>query len=231
MKFSTDKAHRDYFYKHGMIEFDQLFNEGQIKELNQAIHTILLKEIPPNREKLPPSSSDGLFKVGRDLWRKNESIQKLILHKRLAEVAIELMEVKSLRMGYDQLFFGEQKPIDSKNPYHQLLMQTGSLQDISCLKPVICGLMICLEDAQSDDETSPLFSKKAGNGVFFKPEIPMDLQYLTHATKSRYLLIAFVDSRTVYVLNDRDPNTHELKRLGYVFGDRLTDSLHPLLHR
>lgn len=44
------------------------------------------------------------------------------------------------------------------------------------------------------------------------------------------LVIAFCDRITVYVRNDNDPFTHDLKKMGYVFGDRLRDDTHPLLH-
>lgn len=229
MKLATDKAHRDYFYKNGNIEFDSIFNPAQVNEMNEAIDTILCKSLATQPKKLSTKDAGQLFREGRDLWRKDESIQKLLLNKRLAEIAVELMEVRSLRMGYDQLLLTESKSVmsDPKDPYHQFLLQTGTLQERSCLTPVICGLMICLKPALAG-EPNPLFSNTAGNVVFFKGDLPLDLSFLTYAEEGRYLLLSLVDPRTVYILNEKDPQTHALKRLGLVFGDRLTDKLNPL---
>ncbi|QLH36192.1 MAG: hypothetical protein HWD61_08680 [Parachlamydiaceae bacterium] len=45
------------------------------------------------------------------------------------------------------------------------------------------------------------------------------------------MLLAFADFRTVYILNENDPHTHTLKHLGYVFGDKLSDKLNPIVYR
>lgn len=44
------------------------------------------------------------------------------------------------------------------------------------------------------------------------------------------LVIAYCPRITVCVRNDNDPFTHDLKKMGYVFGDRLRDDTHPVLH-
>lgn len=44
------------------------------------------------------------------------------------------------------------------------------------------------------------------------------------------LVVALCPSVAVYVKNDADPHTHDLKKLGLVFGDRLQNETHPLLH-
>jgi hypothetical protein len=231
MKFSTDKPHRDYFYKHGTIEFDALFTSDQIHELNKAIDHILCQKLSIASSQLPRQESNDLFLQGRDLFRQEDSIKKLVLHRRLAEIAVELTEARSLRIGYDQLLPGEPKPPYIDTAYNQFLMNPGTLQDKSCLIPVICGLIICLEPSPDEEAPSPLFSKTPGNGIFFKADLPMDLSNLTQSPGGRYLLITYVDPRTVYVFNEKDPHTHHLKHIGYVFGDRLSDKLNPLIYR
>lgn len=232
MKYATDKSHRDYFYKHGTIEFDELFNADQVHELNVAIDKILCKKLSITKDKLPRQSPNELFLQGRDLFRHDESLKKLLLHQRLAEIAVELTEARSLRIGYDQLFVGESKPPLFETAYDQFLHQPGTLQERSCITPVQCGLMLCLEPVPlSAESPAALFPKIAGNGVFFRADIPLDLQSLSHAQGARYLLIVYAHSRTVYILNEKDPHTHALKHIGYVFGDRLSDKLNPLINK
>lgn len=233
MKYVTDKSHRDYFYKHGMIEFDNLCSLDQMYELNQAIDNLLCSKLSITLDKLNKLQPDEIFLQAHDLFRQDEYIKKKLLHKSLAEIAVELMEVRSLRMGYDQLLIGQSKPSALQTVYDRFLHQEGSLQDRSCLKPVTCGLLICLETSitSSDANTVAILPKKVGSAVFFKADIPLDLTSLSNAQGGRYLLVVYVDQRTVYILNEKDPHTHALKHIGYVFGDRLSDRDHPLLYR
>jgi hypothetical protein len=54
---------------------------------------------------------------------------------------------------------------------------------------------------------------------------------LTPAKNSRFLLMGYGDSYSQYLHVPNDPQGHYLKSIGYVFGDHLNDSLHPLLLR
>lgn len=231
MKFATDKSHRDYFYKHGIIEFDELFNRDQLHEMNVAIDKILAKRLSIPSHQLVRQSTNDIFLQGHDLFRQDEALKKLLLHRRLAETAIELTEVRTLRIGYDQLLVGESKKPLMETVYNNFLLQEGTLQVKSSMTPIICGLMLCLETPQATENISELFTQIAGNGVYFKPDIPLDLKLLSHMQGGRYLLITFADPRTVYIFNEKDPHTHTLKHLGYVFGDKLSDKLNPLLIR
>lgn len=231
MKLATDKAHRDYFYKHGVIEFDALFTPDQVREMNVTIDNILCKNLGIRRDQLVRQSPQEIFLHGRDLYREDEALKKHVLHRRLAEIAVELTEARSLRIGYEQLFVGETKEPLIENVYNQFLHQEGTLQNKSCITPVVCGLMLCLEPATFPEIPPALFPKTAGSGVFFKPDLPFDLTFLSHAQGGRYLLIVYAHPRTVYILNDNDPHTHALKHKGYVFGDKLSDKLNPLIYR
>jgi hypothetical protein len=232
MKLVTDKSHRDYYYKHASIEFDALFPPQQVTEINQAIEAILCNRMSLRKGQLALQNRNNLYLNGHDLWREDESLKKLFLHRRLAEIAGELNEIHSLRMGSDQLLLGEKKALDlsTENVYEQYLKQEGSLQERSCFRPVAAGLLVCLEPIVSEIDY-PLFSKIVGSGVFFKPDLPLDLSPLVDMQSGRYILISYVDPRTVYVLNENEPHTHTLKHLGYVFGDRLSDRLNPLIFR
>ncbi|KIC77211.1 hypothetical protein DB41_CR00050 [Neochlamydia sp. TUME1] len=231
MKLATDKSHRDYFYKHGTIEFDGLFPLEQIQQLNTAIDGLLsltFKNIAPQSQ-----NTENVFLCGRDLYRKDERIKKQVLNRRLAEIAQELMEARGLRIGYDQLLVGQsgQANVNTDALYNQFLQSVGSLQDKSCVQPLVCGLVICLQPSSSLEIPPVILPQTLGNGVFFKPDLPLDLSYLSHAQGGRYLMIAYAKPRSIYVLNDKDPHTHSLKHRGYVFGDRLSDKLNSLIIR
>ncbi len=230
MKFATDKSHRDYFYKHGTIEFEGLFTPTQINEINAKIDEILCKNLAIKSYKLAKQNAQEIFKHGRDLFRHDEALKKLLLHKRLANIAVELLEVRSIRMGYDQLLVGEVGSPLLDPMYDQFLQQEGTLQEKSCMTPVVCGLMLCLEPPQTE-VTSIFFPKTPGHVIFFRPNIPLDLKFLTQVQGGRYLLMTYADRRTVYILNEKDPHTHTLKHRGYVFGDKLSDSLNPIIYR
>jgi len=44
-----------------------------------------------------------------------------------------------------------------------------------------------------------------------------------------YFLIAYAGHNACYIYNKRDPFTHNLKELGYAFGDNLQAKFHPIL--
>ncbi|QLH36190.1 MAG: hypothetical protein HWD61_08670 [Parachlamydiaceae bacterium] len=66
MKFSTDKTHRDYFYKHGAIEFDELFSPAQLKELNTAIDAVLCTKLSIKPFQLAKQMPGDFFAKGHD---------------------------------------------------------------------------------------------------------------------------------------------------------------------
>ena len=70
--------------------------------------------------------------------------------------------------------------------------------------------------------------KPTGSAIFFSAEHTFSL---AEEGENGYLLIAYAGPGAVYVFNERDPDTHALKREGYVFGDRLREETHPTLTR
>lgn len=85
----------------------------------------------------------------------------------------------------------------------------ATLEEISCVSEV-CGL--ALIDLEKEEVI--FISEKASNSF---------------PAKKPVLLVAFADEKARYKLQENDPHTHALKKLGYGFGDRLTEETHPLI--
>ena len=232
MKLVTDKTHRDFYYKNGWIEFDGLLTDAQLAKTEKLVDLVLTKRLKISQHKLKEKSREEMFISGHDLWRDEEALKKIFWSKQLAEIACELNEEHTLRAGSDQLILGEKRTAyQEKEPvYEKYLMQKGSLEDRTCLRSVTAGLLIAIDPIAVESST-PLLSKVKGSGVFFKKDFEIDFSVLKDALSGKYILITYVNSRAVYVLNENDPHTHTLKHLGYVFGDRLTETLHPTIIR
>jgi hypothetical protein len=234
MKFAVDSNHRDYFHKNQAIEFDALLTEKQVKLLASHIKLALSARLNSNNSISPENN----FLAGRDLFRLDPIIRKIVIQKHLAEIASELIDQKPLRLGYDQFipFPPTQQILDHhQSPYCHLLNSTPTLQEMSSLQGVLCGLLICIEaKVKFDDhpeEERTFFSRKAGNGVFYHPNAKLNFADLVKSPGCSYLLVVYVHSTTVYILNTLDPNTYLLKNYGYSLGDKLTDKLNPIIIR
>jgi hypothetical protein len=242
MKFAVANEHREYFQQNKVIEFEGLLTSEQLNQLNVGIDAALSKRLAEPLHKIHTLSADKLFLAGRDLWRDNNAVKKLVTNSLLGQIAAELMQEDPIRLGYDQYL-----PVPSAmshlhksgDKYQVLLGKTSSLEEVSCLQGVRCGLILCLKDAkekpplpQAEGEQPPqIFPMIAGNGSYFTPEYNIPFKALLEHPGQSFLLITYTQQTTVYVMREGDPNVHELKKRGYVFGDKLTDKLNPIVHR
>lgn len=235
MKFAVASEHREFFQKERVIEFDALLNEKQLPQLLSALDEALAERLSIPINDIEGLSPGKLFMAGRDLWRANPLVKKLVAQKQLAEIASELIEQKPLRLGYDQLFpelRGRTYQSSVSDAYHQLLNTHLTLNEVSSIDGVLCGLMLCLKgDGTGPAEPKTVFSNMPGNGVFFSPDAPLDFQHLTKHPLQRYLLIVYSRKSSFYKLNEQDPHTYALKHLGFSFGERLSDKSHPTIIR
>jgi hypothetical protein len=151
-------------------------------------------------------SSRGRF----DIWRSHPEVGRIIRRRRLAECAADLFQADLIQLGFDQLL---------------LPGGTGvvTLGELSPIQGIVGGLLIALTEPM---EQRPLYPSHLGNGLFFGPEMPLSLDAPGEA-----LLIAYASEPALYVYNTKSPHLHELKRYGYVFGDRLRADRHPVLVR
>lgn len=240
MKYAIASEHRDFFRKQGSIEFEGLLTAEQLHALNTEITSVLsqrLKITPPNVKR---ESSQRLFMGGHNLWRDSVAIKKLIWQQRFAEIASELVEQKPVRIGYDQYFPSPSRfGLDEKESreYADLLAKELSLEEVTSLQGVLCGLMLCLDApleapvAESEPVPGDVFSIKAGNGIFIGPETVIAFDRLKALKNNRYLLLTYAQLTTIYIHRENDPHTHALKRLDYVYGDKLRDKTNPIIYR
>lgn len=240
MKFATAKEHRDFFQKHGSIEFEGLLSNDQLVAANQAIDQVLAERlnVPPDRIRL--SSSEKFYLQGRDLWRSHSILHKLATQLHFAEIVSELIEKKPLRLGYDQLFPARhEKPLteESSSVYSHFLEKTASLEAVSCLQGVACGFVLTLsgkENILSEKESAgaiDVFPNQAGHVIFFQPNVPVNWNALYSHLGQRFYLVVYTFPFAYYQLQSQDPHTHAFKRLGYVFNDKLSDKLNPIVYR
>lgn len=249
MKFAVAKEHRDFFHKNFRIEFNHLFSIEQCNQLMIERSMILSERLNVSKTKLKHVSANDQFMAGFDLWRGNASLKKIILQKKLAEIAAELLEARALRIGYDQLIppLSAAALLTPDDPYRTWLSKKLTLQEISSIQGLMAGLIICIQAPQVMDDTvnsetisktkavgsqiaiPSLFTTSLGNGVYFSPNVPLDFSDLAARKDYTYLLITYTKGTSVYYKNDNDPHTNFFRELGYNFGDRLSDRYHTLV--
>lgn len=230
MKFAIENDQKRFFRKNRFLETEGLLSETELNELNLHIDKALIERLKIKEDKLHRQFSQDVLKEGRDLSRFDDYLKKTVLHQRFAEIASELIEFRPLRFGYDQLYINNKESGDW-NPYKSLILEPSNLKDISSLQGVLCGALLCLKNKDESNGESDIFSKKVGNITFFSAELPLNFNDLQATSEKRYLMIVYTQPTAIYYLQEKDPKTHHLKSLGYVFGDRLNDKLNPIVYR
>jgi hypothetical protein len=221
MRHAVTLEHRDFFSKNRYIEFDGMLSEEQVILLQKEIDQTLSQKLP-----IKQPSCIETFQAGYDLWRENATIKKWAFKNTFAEVAAALLQTHLFRIAFDQYLC----PDGASTP----LSGTASLSLISSAKPLSCAFLICLSGgtipSTIDTSQSPL-PLKEGNVVFFSPQLPIAWDLMFQLKHFRWLLVAYAPKQAIYHLENKDPHTHAWKRLGYVFGDSLNDSVHPIIFR
>lgn len=234
MKFAISQEQWSYFRQRRTIEFEGLLSGEDIILFNQKVKDALCQNLAVRSEDLDNQPEEKCFEAGRDLWRVNSQLKNMMCQTHLGVIASQLIETKPLRLGYDQFFpcLREEKFLDNQQ-YREFLLTPGTLKQISCFQGVLCGLFLCLSgnsEASSSGEER-LFPTIPGNGIFFAPDQSIPFPELLHGEGYSYYLIVYARVNSVYVLNRGDPHMHALKRVGYHFGDRLSDEQNPIIYR
>jgi hypothetical protein len=212
MRISITQQQIQYFRDHSYIEFEDLLSEKQLTSLKEETLVYL-------------SSRSYLknFIAGRDLFRRNSQVKKLVTSVQLAQFASLFTNHDHLRIAFDQLLTSL-PPYENPDEAPPLFHGRYNLDQMSPIQGLVCGLLINI-----DAETPPpSFPSKPGNGVYFSPNWPIDFHEILHPTQ-KYLLIVYTKQHSLYRFQPLDPAAHELKKLGYGFGDSLEHANHPLL--
>ena len=212
MRFSTNRRHHTFFHRYKYIEFNDLLTQEEAYIFSQRL-------------------TKTLQYVDYDIWRYNRFNKQFILHSKFAEIASNLTKIRPIRIAFDQLFYTLK---DS-----DLLTNSLSLNEISCIQGIICGCILSLPRLlnkypssifkENHFTSNPIAPQKIGNGVFFTPDLPLNFDYLIHTPNTLQLLIVYAEYKSLYTYQKINPYTHTLKKFGYVFGDRLKNSTHPVL--
>lgn len=242
MKFAIAREHLDFFYQHHHIEFENLLTPQEVDTLKKSMFETLAKRLNTHEEKLKTQSFASLYKAGFDLWRSSDTIKKIVLRPQFAEIASNLVKKKPLRIGFDQAFYIPKIFHESKESMPPLFKKETSLASTSCLQGIACGLILHLDapavptenlelSIQEDVQKLSPIPRQAGSGIFFSPDAPLSLEHLISTPGICQILIAYTKDITLYRLCEDDPQTHIYKKMGYVFGDRLKNTSHPLIFR
>lgn len=218
MKFTLDKKSLETFNKDHLLEIEGFYSDDKLLILNKEIDKLLLDEKKELREE------KMLF--GRDLFRKSEVLKKALQLPLLGQIIYELISVKPLRLAFDQLLQASNNSFDVERA-STFLNHPETLEKGTSINELVLGVMIPL----NAKESMLPFSGEPGRVVFFGPEIPIPYDFLKNRLADRYLLMAFSTLHAQYLYNEKDPQNHYLKRLGYIYGDRLKDSIHPIVYR
>jgi hypothetical protein len=209
MKYTIDNAHREFFCSFHWIEFEELLSQSAVTEINQAIDETL--------------GTHELTKAGlRDLWRDNARIKQLVCQRRLAEMVADLVEERPLRLAFDQAVLIE--PTSAS-----WIPAGGSLETLSAFRGVVCGLILCLKAPKK--ASAPFLPTREGNGICVSPAVKLDFRHIDHREAQRYLIIGYGKAVTVFVHQPDDAYAPTLRKMGYNYGDRLVDRLHPVVIR
>lgn len=234
MRWTVSNQHFDFFLQNRFIEFEGLLNEKQIEELTSLCERGLCKRLHCAKESLMKKSPDAIYLKGHDLFRESAELQKLECLPKLAAIAAELTRETHLRLGYDQILKSTTKEISSsETAFLKWFSKPPSIEQISSLQGVICGLLICLNDETCEPQEEKTIEikcplpRKAGSATFIHPSLALPINQLYTSNQAIYLLITYIGPRAVYIHQENDPHTHHLKALGYGFGDKLQEKHFP----
>lgn len=223
MRFTASLEHRTFFSKNRYLECGELFSEEQVSALSQQIEGALTRKLKTKGRDATPSE---LFQEGYDLWRDNPEIKKVVLKNSLAHIAAALFKTHCLRIAYDLYLSSD----GTEAPLTNIL----SIAQISCVKPIAGACLIRLSNepiGQTVDQAQCPIPSQAGHVVFLSPDFLLHWDQVFALKQLKCLLIVYAPKQAIYHLDPKDPHTHVFKRLGYVFGDRLDDTLNPIIYR
>lgn len=208
MKLSVTSQQHEYFQAQHLIVFEGVLSKEEISELEANIDKTLALNLKRTVDQVWRESPEKLFLAGLNLWQSSIPIRKLITSSRLSNVASQLLNQKPMRMGYDLYI----KPGNA-----HFLEPLRPFREICCIQGLLGGILICLE------------GEKAGNMAVFGPEL--QINPTTVFAGKPFLLVTYAHPTSLFIRNLSDPMCLVLQKMGYRYGDRLTDALNPIIYK
>jgi len=208
MRLVLTDDQKEFFRRNHFIEIEGLLPLEKIAQIEKLSDLTLAKR----------TGSRSSFLQGYDLWRDNQELKE-ILHKRsLIKIIAELFNTFPLRIAFDQYI---------KTTFPSPIETTWALEELSCIKPLAGSMLIPLSFSKPLKSHFPFPQK--GNVLFLAPDYPIPWPSLFGLEDLKLLIVSFAPEKAIYQQEIRDPHQHVLKKWGYVFGDSLSNQLHPLL--
>jgi hypothetical protein len=196
----------DFFKKNRYLELDGLFKSNDFETITMALHALN-----------PPKSS-----ASADLhncYLNIPLLKRWLIAQPIAQILYDLSGLQQFRLLFDQVI---EYPLYPKSPSSLVLDQLS-------FQGVVMGLLININGFPVDGH--PLFPSHKSHVTFFDPTLMIDLQPFKTPTGSKFLCVGFGTLQTRYRFEPTDPHTHDLKKLGYVFGDVLDNRFHPVFFK
>ena len=225
MRFSLPDSYFEFFLRHQILEIENLMTSQDAETLCEKTEALLLKHL--HQKPLNLASNLELWKAGKDLWKEDPEIKKILFRLQLGELSHVLVTQRPIRLAYTQgLFTGDKQ--DS------LFSETENVQNISCMGPLLGGVLLCLDTPSEQEEVQLLPDLKTlakARAFFFSGEYAIPFAELFKQKRLKMILLCFAPGKIRYKLEPKDPHTHELKKSGYGFGDLLKEEICPYLYR
>lgn len=208
MKLTISSQQREYFETSQVLELEGLFSHADVFSLFENIELVLSERLKCPLEQIRKESPEKLFDAGRDIWRANNVVRKLITSPRLCSLPSILLEEKPVRLAYDIYI----EPTNAN-----FLSPTRPFAEICCIQGVIGGMCICLE------------GEKEGNIKVFSRDYEIDPMQM-FAGKP-FLMVVYSRASSLFLRKLEDPMTVPFRALGYRYGDRLLGTINPIVFK
>jgi hypothetical protein len=225
MRFSLPDSYFEFFLRNQILEIENLMTLQDVETLCKKHEELLLKHM--NQKPLNLASNLELWKAGKDLWKEDPEVKKVLFRLQLGEISHILFKQRPIRLACTQALFTGDKQ-DS------LFSETENLQNISSIGPLLGGVLLCLDTPVEQEALALLPDLKTlakGRAFFFSGEYQIPFAELFQQKRLKMILLCFAPGKIRYKLEPKDPHTHELKKLGCGFGDSLPEELCPYLYR
>lgn len=226
MRFSLPDSYFEFFLKHQILEIEDLLSINEADQLCLKAEALILKRL--SQKPLDLASNLELWKAGKNLWKDDPVIKKILFRLQFGEMSHFLFKKRPIRLAYAQTLFTE-------NTEDCLFSQNETLPDICCIGPLLGGALLCLRPIENQETETHLLPNlaltKKGRVFFFSDKYPIPFPELFKQKGLRTIILYFSPGKVRYKLEPKDPLTHALKKEGYAFGDLLKEETCPYLYR